>query len=327
MDFCFAVYILKVQSCCLRNISHEEIINLILWFYITEAKITGKTGEFIDIDKSTASKLVNRRINLPRVIRNGLRNKNTTDEKLISHFKEKIIPELNPNTIDKVVKEIQTLLNGCSEIISENKDKLSQNVQNKEYAEFLAIAFKYTLTLPNKLPQNIKSDDEIEKEQAPKKKTETSKNKATVPAAIQKNEMPYLKAIADAISEKEKSSLSIDELKKNKKYGKRIEHHRNEFFSADYVRRQAREIYDENEDAFGELQEEVKDGIYYTVERQYENGYERLNSTLEQAAHISLESTALCKNTDLVTMKAKQGICHTLINDKKLEGWTNDKYN
>ena len=97
------------------------------------------------------------------------------------------------------------------------------------------------------------------------------------------------------------------------------------FFSAEYVRRQSREIFDESEDPFDDLQDELRDGIIYTVEKTYNNGYERLTSTLEQAAQVSIESNPLIKETT-VSMKAKQGLCHTLINDNKLEGWTNDKY-
>lgn len=74
------------------------------------------------------------------------------------------------------------------------------------------------------------------------------------------------------------------------------------------------------------MQDELKDGIIYTVEKTYNNGYERLTSVLEQAAQVSLESNPLIKETNIVSMKAKQGLCHTLVNDNKLDGWTNDKY-
>lgn len=118
----------------------------------------------------------------------------------------------------------------------------------------------------------------------------------------------------------------MDELKNDQKYGKKLERHRNEFYSAESVRRVARDIFDENEDPFDELQDELMDGIYYTVNKDYNNGYERLTSSLEQAAQVAIESNPLIKETDVVSMKAKQGLCHTLVNDKKLDGWTNDKY-
>ena len=325
MDFCFASYVLKISPCFLVSYSQEDVINILLRFYIVEANIIGKTGEALDIDKTTASRLINQLINLPRVIRKALKNPKTTDNFLIDYFKKKIIPELNPNKIESLSGDIGKMIKESNEINLENKEKLSLYLEEKKYAEFLAISLKYTLCINNRKESILKSDEELNK----KAKSEVKKTnpKIIVPEEIQAEEQPYISAIIDAISEKEKQSLTIENLKDIKKYEDKLTHHRTEYFSAEYVRRQSREIYDENDDPFDELQDELKDGIYYTINKEYENGYDRLNSSLEQAAQVQIESNPLVKETNLVNMKAKQGLCHTLINDKKLDGWTNDKYN
>lgn len=324
MEFCFASYVILIQPCYLLYQSNVNVINDLLWFYVMEADINGKTGDALDIDKPTASKLVNRKIDLPRVIRTALKNKNAPDNLLIKSFNERIIPNLDNNKIEKLVADLWDLIKDSENISSSNKAILNSHLSEEKIAEFLAISFKCTLSIKNKKTDSLKSDEELVKANNPQPKIIPQKIRA--PSDIQEKENPYLSAIVAAISEKDNYSYSLSELKGNKKYNEKIERHRSEFFSAEYVRRQSREIYDENENPFDDLQDELKDGIIYTVEKTYNNGYERLTSVLEQAAQVSLESNPLIKETNIVSMKAKQGLCHTLVNDNKLDGWTNDKY-
>lgn len=304
--------------------SHENVINDLLWFYVMEANLNGKSGDALDIDKHTASKLINRKINLPRVTRTVLKNKNAPDNSLIKSFAERIIPNLDSNKTENLVNDLWKIIENCKNISSSNKTLLAKLRKDKKIADFLALSFKFTLNISNKKEIPLKSDEELQKESITKKMDNA--NKGEVPSDIQENENPYITAIVNAISEKDRTAYSLDELKTNNKYRKKIERHRNEFFSAEYVRRQSREIYDENEDPFDDLQEELLDGIHYTVVKEYKDGYERLTSSLEQAAQVSIESNQLIRESDIVSVKAKQGLCHTLINDKKLDGWTNDKY-
>ena len=249
-------------------------------------------------------------------------NKDATDDLLIKSFKERIMPNLDSNKIENLVNELWEIIKTSEFVSSNNKELLSSYLSENKYADFLAISFKFTLSITNKKTDSLKADDEIEN----KTQNRTLFHKNKIPSEIQENENLYITAIVDAISEKDRHSYSLDELKNDQKYGKKLERHRNEFYSAEYVRRQSREIFDENEDPFDELQDELMDGIYYTVNKEYNDGYERLTSSLEQAAQVSIESNPLIKETNTVSMKAKQGLCHTLVNDKKLDGWTNDKY-
>ncbi|MCI5830958.1 MAG: hypothetical protein PUJ82_13045 [Spirochaetales bacterium] len=322
MEFCFADYVRLFQPCYLEYQNHVKVINDLLWFYVMQANINGKTGDALDIDKPTASYLINRKRNLPRVLRTALKNKDATDELLIKSFNERIMPNLDSNKIENLVNELWKIIEPCEFVSSQNKELLSSFLIEKKYTDFLAISLKFTLNITNKKTDSLKADDEIENKI--QNKIPSQKNK--IPYEIQENENLYITAIVDAISEKDSHAYSLDELKNDQKYGKKLERHRNEFYSAESVRRVARDIFDENEDPFDELQDELMDGIYYTVNKDYNNGYERLTSSLEQAAQVAIESNPLIKETDVVSMKAKQGLCHTLVNDKKLDGWTNDKY-
>lgn len=326
MDFCFSTYVLELQSMCYAKDSQEDLVNLLFNYFVKLAELTLKNGEEFYLDKKQVSKLITRKVNIPTKIRKVLGKRNYEENGFQDFFKKNVYSKLIPNEVAVKSTRIFETLNSSSLVSDVIKQQLEDSIKEKDFSTFLAIALKLTLTsFPNKAPQL--SDDEVNsKEETASKKIKTN-TKIYVPEEIQAEEQPYISAIIDAISEKEKQSLTIENLKDIKKYEDKLTHHRTEYFSAEYVRRQSREIYDENDDPFDELQDELKDGIYYTINKEYENGYDRLNSSLEQAAQVQIESNPLVKETNLVNMKAKQGLCHTLINDKKLDGWTNDKYN
>jgi len=278
------------------------------------------------MDKKQVSKIMTRTSNAPRKIKSCFGKKSYNENDYFDFFRKKVFGKFDSNLIEIKSKAFYVNLYNSNLVSLPIKQRLSIAIEENDFSVFLSIALVLALTsFPNKTQQ--KSDDELELELANKSTLEReSPLRKTIPSEIQENENLYITAIVDAISEKDRHSYSLDELKNDQKYGKKLERHRNEFYSAEYVRRQSREIFDENEDPFDELQDELMDGIYYTVNKDYNDGYERLTSSLEQAAQVSIESNPLIKETDVVSMKAKQGLCHTLVNDKKLDGWTNDKY-
>lgn len=325
MDFCFSTYVSELKAMYYETISDEDLVNLLIKHFVDLVDLKTKDGEIYYLEKKQVSRLITRKRNVPSQIRSVLEKNIYNEKDFFAFFEKKIYNKLIPNKVEVKCNLLMTTLSSSSELSETIKSQLLELISNKNFSNFLAVALELAITsFPNKIQQL--SDDEL----VIKSESVNLDKKAnfTVPAEIQSEEQPYITAIIDAISEKEKQEMSIETINTNKKYKERLTRHRTEYFSADYVRRQSREIYDENEDPFDDLQEELKDGIIYTVEKtNYENGYERLNATLEQAAQVQLDSNKLVKETDFVNMKAKQGLCHTLVNDEKLPGWTNDKYN
>lgn len=204
MEFCFADYVRLFQPCYLEYQNHVKVINDLLWFYVMQANINGKTGDALDIDKPTASYLINRKRNLPRVLRTALKNKDATDELLIKSFNERIMPNLDSNKIENLVNELWKIIEPCEFVSSQNKELLSSFLIEKKYTDFLAISLKFTLNITNKKTDSLKADDEIENKI--QNKIPSQKNK--IPYEIQENENLYITAIVDAISEKDSHAAS-----------------------------------------------------------------------------------------------------------------------
>lgn len=133
MEFCFADYVRLFQPCYLEYQNHVKVINDLLWFYVMQANINGKTGDALDIDKPTASYLINRKRNLPRVLRTALKNKDATDELLIKSFNERIMPNLDSNKIENLVNELWKIIEPCEFVSSQNKELLSSFLIEKKY--------------------------------------------------------------------------------------------------------------------------------------------------------------------------------------------------
>ncbi|MBQ7109599.1 MAG: hypothetical protein IJO06_00100 [Thermoguttaceae bacterium] len=65
-------------------------------------------------------------------------------------------------------------------------------------------------------------------------------------------------------------------------------------------------------------------------EQEYQTGKERLDAVLHCAANATnLQTSPLYADLRWITPREQKGICHHLVNDKRLNGWVNaddDKY-
>ena len=91
---------------------------------------------------------------------------------------------------------------------------------------------------------------------------------------------------------------------------------------AESVKEQTKDAYSKDEiNPFDQLKQEIYDGIIETWDSEYNNGLERMNKVLSQSVDIKLDACRLVKETDYVTIKAKKGVCHHLVNEDKIKGW------
>ena len=93
------------------------------------------------------------------------------------------------------------------------------------------------------------------------------------------------------------------------------------YFAAEAVRRGTRDIY-KKDDQFNVLKEETFEAVKEIWKRRAYNGLERLSNVLIRAEEIRPDRCWLCRDTDWIGMAQKKGICHFLVNDGKITGWT-----
>ncbi len=146
-----------------------------------------------------------------------------------------------------------------------------------------------------------------------------------VPNQTQTYEMTYITKILQAISEKEGVEIkSIADIETNyPKYIQSIKIQRERFYSAENLKMFARThlIID---DYYNDLKDDVFYGIYDFLEKDFPNGYEKMNTVLSSVAGIDLSHNLLVKY-ELVHPQDRQGICHHLANERKEILWTSKK--
>lgn len=93
---------------------------------------------------------------------------------------------------------------------------------------------------------------------------------------------------------------------------------RERFYHAEALRNFARDTVPEG--TFISLQEELFHGVIDTCSDDHENGFKRMQATLEKASNLILTSNPLIQ---AIKVQDKQGICHQLVNDDKIK-WVED---
>ena len=126
--------------------------------------------------------------------------------------------------------------------------------------------------------------------------------------------MPYVKQLLKVYS-KEAGQVyeTHEDLKNNQKLYKHFMRQREGFFSAQSLKRFAR---DEllNEDSYNSLKGQVEFGIMDVYENEYSSELERVKETTKQANSLGVS----CEEIKDVTIYDKTGMCHELVNDEKI---------
>ncbi len=134
------------------------------------------------------------------------------------------------------------------------------------------------------------------------------------PSDQAQDETVYVRKLLDVYREldpvncRDYSAVSV-----HRKYGSHLQRQREAFYSAEALRRYARDSVPEG--TFEELQNEIFEGVIDTAESSYETGMERLQAVMKQSGQLSLDNLVLIAVTRLLDRK---GICHQLANDDRL---------
>jgi len=148
-----------------------------------------------------------------------------------------------------------------------------------------------------------------------------------VPQEHEDIELTYIKELFSVYSETIRYKISsISDLTSFARYLNHFQNQRKSFFAAETIRRFVRDTFSDN-DEFDVLKEEVYEGILEICLQDYDNGFERLTTTLQAATQISTSKSLLDSKLHYVGNTERKGICHMLVNDKKIKWVTDDGEN
>jgi hypothetical protein len=134
-----------------------------------------------------------------------------------------------------------------------------------------------------------------------------------VPVGLQAEEAVYVRKLLDAYAEACGQDIrDADALAPiDPKFHLHLKRSRQAFFRAEQLNRFSRDHFPA--DTFGQLKQQIFDGIIDTVESQaHANGYVRVVETTKMAASLQLGN---CELKDLAEVADKHGACHHLAND------------
>lgn len=138
-------------------------------------------------------------------------------------------------------------------------------------------------------------------------------------------QLKYLYALVDAYNDAEHSSITLPDLKKfKKKYKDNFYEQRVNFYEADCLKNFSRDTLKSDDNEFQKLLDDTYDGVINTSRKNYDNGYNRLLSVLEQAVNINLDASQLYHIPGIINNKRKIGFCHMLVNDDRIS-WIDEE--
>lgn len=140
--------------------------------------------------------------------------------------------------------------------------------------------------------------------------------------------LPYEKALTDVYSEQLCRNIGNITPETLSKLPKNIQRHyssqRNSYYRADYIQHVARESFADGPYQLAVLKEDAYSGIEETYfDENYNTGYDRLNAVLKRVTEISLTKSSLMNLRGFIGNAERKGLCHVLVNDKKIKSWVN----
>lgn len=141
--------------------------------------------------------------------------------------------------------------------------------------------------------------------------------------ARDEKEMPYIKELLRAYSEKEKIAFkNVEDLAAYPECKENFNRQRKDYYAIETVERFVRDTFT-NDDEFTCLKDEIYDGIIDVHEEKYNNGFERLNADMKQAVTINTQKSLLDSKLKLIGSAQRKGTCHKLVNDNRIK-WVKD---
>ncbi len=225
-------------------------------------------------------------------------------------------------------KELYELAEGDETIPSDIKHDMENEYDDGNTFEFVSKVFLYSVTRDNTLNKKPKKRKNSGKLSLNDLIANIKVAMAELPRPIivsipdepNQTEMVYVKALMAAYSEKEGVIIvSREELKKHKDLEDNFSRQRKSYYAAESVRESLRDTFQEKDQKeFDNFKKDIYDGVIDVVEDDHKDGYSRLNKTLIQAASLPLNSL-ISMIPGWITPEVKKGVCHMLVNDKKIE--------
>ena len=313
---CFGSYSTYLKKATL--LTNEGIITLLF-------KALVPSFSSSSINEGDKSRLIGAKYEVPTYIKSpasGIPSASDIEE----YFRISVVPTIIEAKQNLFLDLLKALIRGDSNIPAADKQLFTS--KETQLSAYLSTVFLYAVQQPNKfkvspLPDPVTSDSviTIDGVRIYLNGVEIKiPDKLTPPEKYASHEAVYIAELLRAYAEADGvQDVNPDAIPQ--KYQKNFREQRQHYINAEAVRRRTREVFSATNDPFIELKENVYNGVSPVHSQNWQHGYERLLKVLQQAASLPDGVSLLEKQLGWVRASQKMGVCHILINDRRIESW------
>lgn len=318
MEFCLASVLAMIQKSLLDAMSDEDLLNLLISDMVTSLDIRDKNDQVYYMDKRAVSKIMKRRKNVPLALRRVLPKKPTSVDALAHYFSQCLIPRIIPEGMEDLRTGLFNSIKNYENVPDMVLQEANQCAIKQNDARLIAIAFRYSLAVPNAITSP---------KMPPDRQVSAVKQDRRHPIrAVGADGGDHLRCMAEVLRAYRSRTGGVEDgsIEDYPQYHEHYRRQKESFFAAEAVRHASRDAFLDEEDPFGDLLDESYDGVIDTWEMVYRDGLDRMEAVLSQAVRISMESNLIARETAWVTVRVKKGLCHILVNERRIDGWLYD---
>lgn len=317
MEFIFPNYVATLKNALKGRVAQETVISDLYGLVALAAKLDGKGDRTIDCPKSTGSDIMNRHANAHLEIQAHSHDLEVV-EGIGRRFERKFKSRIHEAKFPHCLEQMHEMVAGA-DLQKDRKNLLLSVFKNPEPWDFLGLTYLEIVNIDFKLP------DEDSANSSNLASSTRFANRPSVPAPeiVTQDEGAYIEALMDVYREQENNpEFDLIDLEDCPKHNRHFSSERSSYYAAEEVHRGERDSRSQNEqDEFSVLKDEIYSGIEMVYYAQHDSGRMRLDKVTAQAAVIPIQKSLLGRESNWIGTLEKRGVCHFLVNDKRLPGW------
>lgn len=295
---------------------------------ISRPDILNQKGNPYHIDSKQAKAWYDQTKDIPGPLKKAAGRQDVINE-VIDYFSENILDVLINSLKEPEMYSAMIALIKDSDLHNEIQAGLLDIYEEGEMAEFLAKTFLQAIVGDNlsKDPDVIIApvDEDIRVFKELIKKKYQKPIAITPPDEIENHEIGYVNELYRVYGERTgEIYVRPEDLQSKPKLKRNFDNQRKSYYSAETIRRELRDTITLDEsDGFDLLKDEMYDGVVDTCDKDFDSGYDRLTAVMEHATQVPISPNLGDRLLDWVGAGEKKGVCHMLVNDKRLK-WMED---
>lgn len=308
------------------NSGFTPVATILFFPIFSDKTICDENNVPYEVNNQNASKWGNGYIPIQAEIQSAV-GENEMLDKMIDYFNNKVVPyEISDALKDEMLDAMVELVDNC-DLRPAAKKRLKKYYEEGAIGEFLARVFQRALLGDNKVAPSKKKKSAADKQSESLDefngiiRGKLVKPQTMVPATIQPDELGYVSELYAAYSDAYKVSVSKTDDLDIINCRNHFERQRKNYYLAETIYEKTRDSLRQGEsDNFEILKDEVESGVYLiSHDTSYSDGLKKANAVLDKAGGLPISYNTQDALFNWIGPGEKQGVCHMLVNEERLE--------